>query len=1072
MSKIVIEKDELIKIKENNSESFSNVFDMLSPIITKTKTKYKYLTDDVYYDLAKKGLKFLINNINIEAIEDVAQYISNKMSSLIEFQLGIAVKENHEIIEMYYRSIKKNHLVMLSRFLNRIKADFDIDYYTEIVKNHEEINEQLKELIGPSPTIKSTAIEKLSQNKYMEQLIRAYMLINNIEEVYEDELDSVDAEIDDFTNDKDALSEVDISAITDPVKQYLIEIGMYPLLSFEEEVELAKKSQEGDEKAKKKLAESNLRLVVSIARRYVNRGLLFLDLIQEGNLGLIKAVDYFDYKKGYKFSTYATWWIRQAITRAIGNDSRTVRLPIHVHEKISLINKTKKDFQASNSREPTMEELSAILDMPVETITEYITAANDPTSLSQIIGDDDTELEAFIPDKKTNVEEEVMKSDLKDRVHEMLEYANMDDRLKEVIRYRFGFYDRVYTLEEVGAIMGVTRERIRQMEAKALRRLRQSRAAQKLVGYMDSPDKANQYLKRAREEGASIGTKAQLPGSEYSIRDKKTKRKEGQTMQTKTGNQSLQTYLKVPDNKLEYLYDCVVGLEEQDMDILVKQFGDDFKGLKKPDITQQERSRLFVYVLPALAKILESIMDLDRNSIKYTNIIEKIPTIINGKIIEIPRDERPQPKKEQPERQSPPPTRDTNDIPKPSPKGASPQPDKKTGTPTPSSESKTKKRNQSFNLIEYLEGAFTKEELLVAINDLSPHEKEIVLCICGPELDGNNTTQVEKSERQKFNTNYVPKIKTRLRKYYPDKVTDSIKRPRRASDKPNLPPYAAEEEQRPAQAPQPNPEETKKPAPVELQPNNGEKKPALEVSRPAPEQPQQVEQNDSIKLQIAAVSPIVQAKKELESQKTERYAVRPKETGAATAKITESPATKKVFKIVPVPDIPFINTGINKQQEEVGEEQRPIEKIKNDFTGTNPPLTRRKKAAPVEPLEEASPLPAPHQESPMPIQTTTEAPKSSSNTFTSEDLKFIQHIINGEEFQTMIKMSFSIEEVLVALMLHYGFNGKTFSIPAIATFLNTDEETVKDIARRSIKKYKELLNKKLDDYEEHILSKK
>ena len=270
----------------------------------------------------------------------------------------------------------------------------------------------------------------------------------------------------------------------DPVKLYLKEIGSYPLLTIEQEIELAKAIENGSEEAKKSLAESNLRLVVSIAKRYVGRGLSFLDLIQEGNLGLIKAVDKFDYSKGYKFSTYATWWIRQAITRSIADQSRTIRIPVHMSEVINKTYRVSRTLLQELGREPTEQELSEAMNLPIEKVREILKVSADPISLDTPIGEeDDSHLGDFIKDDTiVGPEDAAAYSVLQDQIAKLLD--TLTDREQRVLILRFGLKDgRTRTLEEVGKEFNVTRERIRQIEAKALRKLRHPSRARMLKGY-------------------------------------------------------------------------------------------------------------------------------------------------------------------------------------------------------------------------------------------------------------------------------------------------------------------------------------------------------------------------------------------------------------------------------------------------------------------------------------------------------------------------------------------------------------------------------------------------------------
>ncbi|MBQ3546589.1 MAG: RNA polymerase sigma factor RpoD [Lachnospiraceae bacterium] len=287
------------------------------------------------------------------------------------------------------------------------------------------------------------------------------------------------------------LASVDLSApegvgLDDPVRMYLKEIGKVPLLTAEEEIELAKRMELGDDDAKKRLSEANLRLVVSIAKKYVGRGMLFLDLIQEGNLGLIKAVDKFDYKMGYKFSTYATWWIRQAITRAIADQARTIRIPVHMVETINKLMRVSRQLVQELGREPMPEEIAEKMDLPVERVREILKIAQEPVSLETPIGEEeDSHLGDFLQDDNVPIPADAATyTMLKEQIVEVL--TTLTERERRVLNLRFGLEDgRPRTLEEVGKEFDVTRERIRQIEAKALRKLRHPSRSKKLKDYLD-----------------------------------------------------------------------------------------------------------------------------------------------------------------------------------------------------------------------------------------------------------------------------------------------------------------------------------------------------------------------------------------------------------------------------------------------------------------------------------------------------------------------------------------------------------------------------------------------------------
>ena len=315
---------------------------------------------------------------------------------------------------------------------------------------------------------------RITENSGDELLLDNDMDMDGMEDEEEVELDKID------------LSVPEGVSIEDPVRMYLKEIGKVSLLSADEEIELAKRMEKGDEAAKKRLAEANLRLDVSIAKRYVGRGMLFLDLIQEGNLGLIKAVEKFDYRKGYKFSTYATWWIRQAITRAIADQARTIRIPVHMVETINKLIRVSRQLLQELGREPTPEEIAEEMDMPVDRVREILKISQEPVSLETPIGEEeDSHLGDFIQDDNVPVPADAAAFTLlKEQLVEVL--STLTDREQKVLRLRFGLDDgRARTLEEVGKEFNVTRERIRQIEAKALRKLRHPSRSRKLKDYLD-----------------------------------------------------------------------------------------------------------------------------------------------------------------------------------------------------------------------------------------------------------------------------------------------------------------------------------------------------------------------------------------------------------------------------------------------------------------------------------------------------------------------------------------------------------------------------------------------------------
>ncbi|HBH98042.1 MAG: RNA polymerase sigma factor RpoD [Lachnospiraceae bacterium] len=372
---------------------------------------------------------------------------------------------------------------------------------TERNEKEEKFQAKLKELLALAKKKKnvleyqeiSDFFQDMELNAEQFEKILDFLETSNIDvlRITDNDDDTVDDEIlldeeEEVEVEKIDLSVPDGVSIEDPVRMYLKEIGKVPLLSAEEEIELAKRMELGDQEAKKRLAEANLRLVVSIAKRYVGRGMLFLDLIQEGNLGLIKAVEKFDYRKGYKFSTYATWWIRQAITRAIADQARTIRIPVHMVETINKLIRVSRQLLQELGREPTPEEIAKEMDMPVERVREILKISQEPVSLETPIGEEeDSHLGDFIQDDNVPVPADAAAFTLlKEQLEEVL--GTLTEREQKVLTLRFGLEDgRARTLEEVGKEFNVTRERIRQIEAKALRKLRHPSRSRKLKDYLE-----------------------------------------------------------------------------------------------------------------------------------------------------------------------------------------------------------------------------------------------------------------------------------------------------------------------------------------------------------------------------------------------------------------------------------------------------------------------------------------------------------------------------------------------------------------------------------------------------------
>lgn len=450
----------------NNSDNVKEVIDLIDSarIANKKETKNNVKEN------GKKSEKETSNSEKQNKLDenDSKEDTQNKDKTNINSKSNSNKKlTNRGDVESKAEKVEKEENEKIDKLITKAKKNGNITYG--------DIAEQLG---NASTDTMEKAFAEIEKN--------GIKIVNDDDDLDDIEPDSEDlAEVEDIEVEDIDLNDMDGIKIDDPVRMYLREIGKIPLLTYDQELELAKRILDGDEEAKKKLTESNLRLVVSIAKKYVGRGMLFLDLIQEGNMGLIKAVEKFDYTKGYKFSTYATWWIRQAITRAIADQARTIRIPVHMVETINKLLRTSRQLLQQNGREPTPEEIAKEMEVPVEKVLEIQKIAQDPVSLETPIGEEnDSHLGDFIKDDDSPSPQDVASyTMLREQLNEVMK--TLTPREAKVLRLRFGLDDgKARTLEEVGKQFNVTRERIRQIEAKALRKLRHPSRSKKLKEYM------------------------------------------------------------------------------------------------------------------------------------------------------------------------------------------------------------------------------------------------------------------------------------------------------------------------------------------------------------------------------------------------------------------------------------------------------------------------------------------------------------------------------------------------------------------------------------------------------------
>lgn len=486
---------EIIKMSPQQLEQF------LKPIIKKERLKYNYidLPDDTYlnifYDI-NNGTSFCSEYIDIEEI--ITEYNKKYIKDTLRKE-----KESIELTNQFIAkniSLEKEYKKNMLSFGKLIKFFAEFNYYPspdfimELINKNDILDELLQKLVENNlEALQKYDISLTFKDDISINFIELYCSKNSIKIQQDYQLEEEYMEIlDDDTNS---------FYINNSIKMYLQEINK-PILTKEQERELAFKIKDGDESAKKLFIERNLKLVVSIAKKYTISGIPFLDLIQEGNLGLIKAVDRFDITKGYKFSTYATWWIKQAIQRGIEYKGRNIRLPSYLHERMRKYNEAKKILSNTLNREPTPEELSKEFNIPIDTVLKLNQIQDDTVSLNKIINDENgNELEQFINDKSTTIDKNIMENDLRDTVEQLINKSNLTEREIGVLKLRFGFYDdHKPTLEEVGKIYGVSRERIRQIQERALKKLRKSKNINNFAIYMDNPDEAMKNIEEFRSK--------------------------------------------------------------------------------------------------------------------------------------------------------------------------------------------------------------------------------------------------------------------------------------------------------------------------------------------------------------------------------------------------------------------------------------------------------------------------------------------------------------------------------------------------------------------------------------------
>lgn len=573
---------------------------LLSPFIEKERLKYNYinLPQSIYLSKLKEiedTMDFSDEKIDIESM------IKNCSKRYIVDTL----EEENQAIKVVSNFIKKNikpqnkyqdNIISFEKIVNFFH-DFNCfpppNLLIELIDKNDTLNKILQDVVENNLEIlQKYDIDSKFSDDISKNFIELYCLKNNIEIKKDDDIQE-----EDYT---EFITDITNTVYTDDsVKMYLQEIHK-PILTKEQEKSLALRIRNGDEKAKELFIERNLRLVIKVARKYTGHGISFLDLIQEGNLGLIKAVDKFDVTKGYKFSTYATCWIRQSIQRSLGDKSRNIRLPVHLYEKVKKYELLKKELSLKFNREPTFEELSKKMRVSIDTIYKYERLEHDTISLNMIVGDEDSELEDFISLSTESIDNQFIEENLKDVIENLLKNSNLTTKEIDILKLRFGIgTNDPKTLEETGKIYGVSRERIRQIQEKALKKIRRSYNVKELAIYMDNPKEAKKNIDRYR-----------LKYQQHSLQKIKLKdRKESELkmeMQEKTKRKS-------KDNLYEYFSDyskpevskVISRLDEDELELLHKRYGDNLLEPVKNDIDADEKKVIISNIIPRIQRMLE-----------------------------------------------------------------------------------------------------------------------------------------------------------------------------------------------------------------------------------------------------------------------------------------------------------------------------------------------------------------------------------------------------------------------------------------------------------------------------------
>ena len=596
----------------------SEVFENMIPNINKLYKSYSFLNIPLenLYDLAKSQIVFYMKcNDDKRQIQRLAE---TKLRNLLILKVTEELKDNDKaftilndfINDKTRFSYEYNDCIKGFNNLNIFLHKYDYLPNIDIIKKLTEnkiFKNQLEIILNNNlDAIKNGKLPQLYDNDTLILAIETYCMMNNIDIKENHEIETI--------NEKDTF-------FSDSIKQYLIEINKKPLLSFPQEISLSKRVQEGDEEAKRKFIEANLRLVVSVAKKYASDASKLLDLIQEGNIGLIKAVGKYDYTLGFKFSTYATWWIRQAITRSMADKDREIRLPVHMVEKLKKYKDKIKELKNKLDRNPTIDEIEEYTNYSHNDVLKLEQFRLETVSLNLLIGDKDTEFGDFIPSSEEPIDEKVLKNTLTEDVKKLFKEAKLKPRNIKVLVKRFGLNgEREHTLEEIGKDFNVTRERIRQIEARSIKDLRRCSSTKEYAEYMDKPDEARKKLK-------ALIIKDYKSKNKYKS-DKKTKEERNENnmpRQVQTIYEMLNQYTKEEIDKV------LESLDDSDKELLRKRYGEDLVNIEPVKISSVDRSNFYSYLLPKIKRKIEKNRESKKEEYKCFNNNKNIEDIYTNK---------------------------------------------------------------------------------------------------------------------------------------------------------------------------------------------------------------------------------------------------------------------------------------------------------------------------------------------------------------------------------------------------------------------------------------------------------